>query len=76
MLVVFVVFLVEFSGDVRAILSVRGVCAGRLSDGCVGFGGLVVSLCIFMGEIWQPFRVVGVEALLGDKTLYRRKEHK
>jgi len=51
MLVVFVMFLVEFSGDVRAILGVRGVCVNRLSDDCVGFGGLAVSLHFFVGEI-------------------------
>jgi len=67
-----VVFLVDFSGDVHAILGVRGVCMDRLVDGCVG---LVVSLHIFVGEIWQPFGVVGVEARLGDLALCRLEKN-
>ena len=75
MLGFFLVFLVEFSGDIRAILGVCGVCVGRLVDGCVGFGGLAVSLRFFVGEIGQPFGVVGVEALLGDLALCRQEKN-
>ena len=60
------VFWVEVSSDVRGIFGLRGVCDVGLSNGSVGLGGLVVSFCLFVGEIGQPFGVVGVEALLGD----------
>ena len=69
------VFLVEFFGDVRAILGVRGVCVGWLANGFVGFDGLAVNLRFFVGEIGQPFGVVGVEALLGDKALCRQEKN-
>ena len=47
-----------FSGDLRAIFGVRGVCGGWLANGLVDFGGLAVNLRFFVGEIGQPFEVV------------------
>ena len=51
------------------------MCGVRLSMGSVGFGGLAVSLRFFTGEFWQPFGVVEIAALLGDKALCRQEKN-
>ena len=70
-------FLLDISGLLRGILGLRGVSVNGLVDGCVGVCGSEMGFRLFVGEIGQPFGVVGEMALLGGKALCRQeKEHK